>query len=309
MGNIREFQQNGQMWYDTDGNAIQAHAGCIEKFEGKWYWYGDSKGKDNIPGMRRVEYIGLMCYSSDNLRDWKNEGFIFKANYENEDDPFYVTKVAARPKVIYNDKTKKYVMWWHADYADYSYAGVGVAVADSPVGPFEVVRIMRPNNRDARDITLFKDNDGTAYLIHAEDINATLGISRLTDNYLDVDGLHVSVLTDQYREAPALCYHDGMYYMVTSGCSGWDPNSALYAKSKFVMGQWYLVDNPCEGENYRKTFYGQSAHIFNDNGQHYLMLDHFKAYELKNSGYSILPITFDEKETMTIKWQNEWRGI
>ncbi len=308
MENTVKFQKNGQMWYDTDGNPIQAHAGCIERFEDKWYWYGDSKGKDNLPGQRRVEYIGLMCYSSDNLVNWKNEGFIFKADTENPESPFHLTKVVARPKVIYNDKTKKYVMWWHQDNADYSFAGVGVAVAESPLGPFEVVKIMRPNRFDSRDMTLFKDIDGTAYLICSKEHNRTLGISRLTEDYLNVDGFYTSVLIDQEREAPALCFHEGMYYMVTSGCSGWNPNSALFARCKHVMGQWQLIDNPCEGENYRKTFFGQSAYIFENDGQKYLMLDHFKPYELKNSGYSILPITFKNRD-MTITWQDEWRGI
>ncbi len=308
MKTTRAFQTNGQMWYDTDGNPIQAHAGCIEFFEGKWYWYGDNKGKDNLPGLRRVEYVGLSCYSSDDLVSWKNEGFIFKADPENPDSPFHTSKVVARPKVIYNEKTRKYVMWWHQDTANYKYAGMGVAVAEHPLGPFEVVRILQPNHHDSRDMTLFKDTDGTAYTVYTKDHNATLAIARLTDDYTDVDGAYVSALVDQHREAPALCHHDGLYYMVTSGCSGWEPNTALYATGKQVLSPWMLVDNPCEGENYRKTFYGQSAHIFAHNGQHYLMLDHFHAYDLKTSGYSILPIAFSNGE-MTIAWQKEWKGI
>ena len=42
--------------------------------------------------------------------------------------------VIERPKVIYNDKTKKYVMWMHIDKRHYEYARAGVAVSDKVTG-------------------------------------------------------------------------------------------------------------------------------------------------------------------------------
>lgn len=300
--------KNGEVWYDTDGNIIQAHGGCIINYANKWYWYGEHKGQDNCPGTTRVDIIGVSCYSSDNLFDWKYEGLALAADNDKPESLLSPSMVAERPKVIYNEKTEKFVMWWHCDYADYVYGGVGVAVADKPQGPFEPIRTMQPNRQDSRDMTLFKDMDGTAYLVHSKDWNKTMNIARLTEDYTDVDGFYVSVMQDQEREAPALCTHNGMYYMVTSGCTGWNPNSALYAECPNLLGKWKLIDNPCEGENYRRTFEGQSSYIFEDNGQKYLMLDHWKPEDLKNSGYSILPITFNDG-IMTVKWQNEWYGI
>lgn len=53
--------------------------------------------------------------------------------------------VIERPKVIYNQTTGKYVMWFHADgrtpqnTADYGKADAGVAIADSPAGPFKLL--------------------------------------------------------------------------------------------------------------------------------------------------------------------------
>ena len=55
--------KNGQMWYDVDGNAIQAHGGMILEFEGTWYWYGENKDRDNCPGTKRVDVVGISCYS------------------------------------------------------------------------------------------------------------------------------------------------------------------------------------------------------------------------------------------------------
>ncbi len=300
--------KNGKIWLDVEGNPIQAHGGCIINHKGKWYWYGENKGQDNCPGRNRVDVIGISCYSSNNLADWKYEGLALEADHENKESLIHTSMVVERPKVLCNEETGKFVMWMHCDYPNYVYGGVGVAVADKPEGPFTLVRNMQPNRQDSRDMTLFKDRDGVAYLVHSKDWNKTMNIARLTKDYTDVTGFYVSIMQDQEREAPALCFYEGMYYMVTSGCTGWAPNSALYAECPQLLGKWKLIDNPCQGENYRRTFEGQSTYIFEVNGQFYLMLDHWIPHDLKNSGYSILPISF-ENRIMTINWQDEWCGI
>ena len=100
-----------------------------------------------------------------------------------------------------------------------------------------------------------------------------------------------------------------MYYMVTSGCTGWNYNSALFARSPQLLGKWKLIDNPCEGPGYRDTYQGQSTYIFTVNDKDYIMFDHWKPQDLKSSGYSILPITYDDQSNMTITWNDEWKGI
>ena len=301
--------KNGVIWKDIDGNDIQAHGGCIIEHEGMFYWYGENKGQDNCPGRNRVDVIGVSCYSSADLVNWKYEGLVLESDKENVESPLHTSKVLERPKVLYNEKTNKFVMWFHADSPDYVYAGTGIAVSDSPTGPFDFRCVMQPNRQDSRDMTLFKDVDGTAYLIHSKDWNKTLNIARLTDDYTNVDGLYVSVMVDQEREAPAVCYRNGMYFMVTSGCTGWNYNSALFARCPELLGKWKLIDNPCEGEGYRETFKGQSAYIFTVNDKDYLMLDHWIPKNLKTSGYSILPISYDAKHNMTVTWTDEWNGI
>lgn len=297
------MHKNGQMWYDDKGNEIQAHGGMILEYEGKWYWYGEHKGAENVPGTSRVDVIGISCYSSDNLADWHYEGLALDVTKSEEGSRFTPKGVCERPKVLYNKKTNKFVMWFHLDDSSYTFAGVGIAVADRPEGPFSIIHEKQPNRQDSRDMTLFVDEDGeTAYLIHSSNWNKTLDISRLNEEYTDVDGFYKSVLIDQEREAPALIYEQGMYYMVTSGCTGWAYNSALYATCPYLLGQWKLIDNPCEGEGYRDTFCGQSTYMFRANGKIYLMLDHWKPNNLRTSGYSILPVTI-ENGKMTITWQ------
>ncbi|MBO5102438.1 MAG: family 43 glycosylhydrolase [Clostridia bacterium] len=303
--------KNGQIWYDVDGNDIQAHGGCIIKFGNLYYWYGEHKGGPNVPNSKveRVDVIGVSCYTSRDLVNWKYEGLALEADKSDPESPLHPSKVLERPKVLYNEKTGKYVMWFHSDRADYQFARAGVAISDNPKGPFVFLRDFTPNKQDSRDMTVYKDKDGVAYLFHSANRNKTMNVARLTEDYTNVDGLFVSVLPDQEREAPALFFYDGMYYMISSGCTSWNPNAALYAECPHLMGKWKLIDNPLEGKDARITFYGQSAYIFEAEGAFYLMLDHWKPDSLRYSGYSILPIKVNPDKTLTVPWQDEWLGI
>lgn len=304
--------KNGTCWLDDQGNLIQAHGGMIARFGDTWYWYGENKDADNtvVNGQvqRRIDVVGMSCYSSRDLLHWRHEGVVLPAVAQ-EGHPLHPKGVMERPKVIYSEKTGKYVMWFHLDRADYTWAAAGCAVADRPQGPFTFLHAVVPNRRDCRDMTIYRDpTDGQNYLVHSGDWNRTLYFSQLTEDCTQFTGVCYAQLPLQSREAPALCYHDGLHYCVTSGCTGWDPNSALYAVAPRLCGIMALIDNPCEGPNYRRTFEGQSTYIFEAAGRFYLMLDHWKRYDLRHSGYSILPIDFSQGR-MTIPWQEEFNGI
>src|SRR6476660_4125775 len=75
----------GEVWKDTEGSPINAHAGGILLHDGVYYWYGESKcGRTFLPdankswGGTRVDVTGVSCYSSTNLYDWKNEGLVLR---------------------------------------------------------------------------------------------------------------------------------------------------------------------------------------------------------------------------------------
>ena len=298
------MNKNGTMWLDTDGNPIQAHGGMIEKFDGIYYWYGENKAGETVlkeNGLHRVDFIGFSCYSSADCISWKNEGLVLKAS-DQPGWPLHKSRVGERPKVLYNEKSRKYVMWFHLDSHDYMTAHTGVAVADRPTGPFQFVREMCPNRFDSRDMTLFKDTDGKAYLIYSSDWNKTLRIAQLTDDYLDVNGVYSHAFPEQEREAPAIFIKDGLYYMITSGCTGWEPNNALFGISHNIFSGWKLIGDPCTGENARQTYFGQSTYVFEKDGRHYLMLDHWNPSNLKESGYSILPVRADNGH-LTVSFQ------
>ena len=180
--------QNGTIWLDDRGVPIQAHGGMIARFGDTYYWYGEDKGQDNVPGTTRVDVIGVSCYSSRDLRVWHHEGVVLKACPEDERSPLHPSRVLERPKVLHNEKTGQYVMWFHSDSADYTTAAAGCAVSDSPAGPFTFLYATQPNRRDCRDMTLFRAPDGKAYLVHSGDWNKTLYFSELTDDYLHFAG-------------------------------------------------------------------------------------------------------------------------
>jgi len=213
----------GEVWLDTDGKPIQAHGGGMLVHGDTFYWYGENKdGKTYQPDPRfpnRVDVIGVSCYSSKDLHAWKNEGVVLPASPDPQSDLHY-DRVVERPKVLYNDRTGKFVMWMHIDNVMYQYARTGIAVADRPEGPFTYLRSISPHGFDSRDMTLFKDDDGTGYLIYSSENNQVTHIGPLTDDFLDVAGPHVRAMVNQSRESPAVFKHNGVYYMVGSGCSG-----------------------------------------------------------------------------------------
>ena len=66
--------KNKTLWTDTDGKPIQAHGGMILQHECTYYWYGENK--DTATVNRHVDFIGISCYSSKDLENWKNEGIV-----------------------------------------------------------------------------------------------------------------------------------------------------------------------------------------------------------------------------------------
>ena len=305
----------GEVWKDTDGNPINAHGGGLLYHEGTYYWYGEyKKGETILPEWAtwecyRTDVTGVSCYSSKDLLNWKFEGIVLPAVKDDEKHDLHPSKVLERPKVIYNEKTKKFVMWAHVESADYSKACAGVAVSDSPTGTFTYVGSFRPNGAMSRDQTVFIDDNGKAYQFYSSENNATLYISELTDDYLKPTGRYTRNFVKQSREAPAVFKYNGKYYMLSSGCTGWDPNVAELAVADSIMGQWSTIGNPCTGPDADKTFYAQSTYvqqIYGKGNAYIAMFDRWKKKDLEDSRYVWLPLEFGKDGTITIPWRDSW---
>ncbi|TXG67662.1 hypothetical protein EZV62_008937 [Acer yangbiense] len=98
-------------------------------------------------GASTVDIIRVGCYSSS----WRNEGIVLAAEETNETHDLYKLNVLEWPKVVYNEKTGKYVMWMHIDDCNYTKASVGVAISDYPTGPFNYLYSKQPHSFDSRE--------------------------------------------------------------------------------------------------------------------------------------------------------------
>lgn len=283
-------------WLDTDGHAINAHGAGVLFHDGVYYLFGEiKKGRTRlVPGQDwedyRVDAGGVSCYSSPDLVHWKNEGVALAADSADSASDLHLSKVIERPKVIYNEGTKQYVMWMHIDHNDYGYARAGVAVSDRPQGPYRYLGSVRPNGQMSRDMTVFRDDDGRAYLVYASENNNTMQICLLSKDYLAPTSVYRRILIGQRREAPAVFKSGGKYFLITSLCSGWDPNPARVAVADSLLGDWVQQGNPCVGPDSATTFHAQSSWVLPIGGERFLfMADRWNKTDLERSGYVWLP--------------------
>ena len=303
------FLQGGR-WKDGQGNPINAHGAGVLFYKNKYYLYGEiKKGRTTfVTGQvwddYRVPAGGVSCYSSADLRHWKYKGVALAPNTKDSSSDLHISKVIERPKVIFNEKTKKFVMWMHIDKEDYSYARVGVAISDRAEGPFRFLGSFLPNGNNSRDMTIFKDMDGSAYLIYSSEGNATMHICKLTSDYLSVTKNDKRILVGMSREAPVMIRYKNKYYLITSKTTGWSPNPAMYAVADMPLGNWEVMGNPCTGSKSEVTFDSQGTFAVPlANGKFLFMADRWNMKDLENSGYVWLPLTVQENR-IKIEWRD-----
>ncbi|QRV84826.1 glycoside hydrolase family 43 protein [Ceratobasidium sp. AG-Ba] len=103
----------GATWTASGTNQhVQAHGGGIIKVGSTYYWIGENK-------LNGGSYQSVNCYSSTNLVEWKYVGALLGLQGSGDLGP---NRVVERPKVIYNDSTKQYVMYMHIDSSNYGEA-------------------------------------------------------------------------------------------------------------------------------------------------------------------------------------------
>lgn len=342
----------GQMWTDNNGNHINAHGGGIYYEDGTYYWFGEHKtaGRGGNTAL-----VGVHVYSSQDLYNWCDRGIALSVIRDDPDHPITQRSVIERPKVVYNEKTGKYVMWFHLELRGQGYdaALAGVAKSDNVTGPYEFVKAFRPNAgtwpmdwtdqqiataeemltlarqgtrlpqtsdlmnyvaRDfdggqmSRDMTIFVDDDQTAYFIYSSEENYTLHIAQLTDDYLDTSGKWIRIFPGGHNEAPAICKHDGRYWLIASGCTGWEPNAARSFVADSIWGPWQALGNPCQGENSEITFGSQSTFILPVQGKENAFIymgDRWMPHNPIDGRYIWLPLEFEDGRVV-LRWHEQW---
>ncbi len=340
----------GAIWEDTAGEHINAHGGGIMHHNDTYYWYGEHKSEHTSEAL-----VGVNVYSSKDLYNWKKEAVALSVDPVESGSKIESGCIIERPKVIYNKKHDNFVMWFHLELKGQGYkaANYGVAVSDTPVGPFKFLYAGRscpdvwPNNmtpeqiarakaqgvvikdrskteqciidgvwlnRDlaegqmSRDMTLYVDDDDKAYHIFSAEENHTLHIAELTEDYLYHTDNYSRVLPSGHNEAPSIFKKDGIYWMITSGCTGWAPNPARLSKSTSVFGPWEPLPNPCVGDKVATTFDSQSTHIqpvIGKDGEWIFMADRWRPENPIDARYVWLPIQFKDGVPY-LEWQDEW---
>lgn len=274
--------QPGGRWLDTRGIEIQAHGGGILHVGHEYYWFGEDRSPGNNPGRRYVS-----CYSSTDLMHWKFRNQVLKLADPEHLGPKWVLE---RPKVFYNAKTKRFVLYAHLDDASYKLARVAIAVSDTVDGDYRYLKSFRPLNQESRDIGQFVDDDGSAYLIFESRPTKGFFIAKLSDDYLSI--AKETSFVDAPLEGGALVHYKGLYYVVGSHMTGWRPNPNVYAVSKSLAGPWSKFANiaPPEVNNYSS----QSSMLLKVEGRKgttvIYMGDIWKPKELWDSRYLWMPL-------------------
>jgi len=229
--------RNHTTWLDTSGNLIDCHEGSILRVGNTFYWYGRIyHGNDNgIYGKSGAQFrCGLNCYSSTDLVSWTYRGVILSYPASG-----WVTEGTwHRPRVLYNDQTKKYVLWFFVHLSDYPCPLV-VATADSPTGPFTILGAPTSGVTMGGDLALYKEAAGQAYLAtgnaHADNLVYPLAADYLTSNASPVTAM---LNTARTYEAASMVRYMGKYIVAGSFMAGLAGSDTSYSVADAPMGPY-----------------------------------------------------------------------
>jgi hypothetical protein len=253
---------------DAAGKIVNAHDGQIIHQNGTYYWFAagydaclESPGLNGCAGCSASKTgIGPGCgcgfeantsvnlYTSVDLVVWTSHGNVLPLPTRPKDTSLF------SPRALYNDRTSTWVLWYNF-VPHYSYA---VATSRSPFGPFITVddnagasfkwgnstrnKKYAGINAGIGDFSLYKDDDGTAYMLYSHDptpmqqhpqadctsgTNANppgcgkLTVAKLTPDFLR-STWDAATQTGESKwgitgfEAPAMFKREGVYYALTS---------------------------------------------------------------------------------------------
>lgn len=292
----------GETWTDTSGKHINAHGCCVVWEDGAYYLFGEDRSGSTSNG--------VSCYKSTDLMNWTRLGLAMKT--ADALDPETGKALLERPKVIYNAKTGKWVLYAHWENGNgYGEARVCVGVSDNITGPYAFVSTFRPNGHDSRDQTVFVDTDGQAYHFCATGMNTDINIALLSDDYLSTEQNPVTetqVLNMRRLEAPAIIKEGDTYFGIFSGCSGWDPNPGHTAYSYDILGDWEETRNFAIDDGSATTYSSQSTYILRVEGRkgaYIYMGDRWNSSNVGDSKYVWLPLSL-RSGLPTVKWHKSW---
>ena len=216
----------------TTGAIIDAHDGNVledPSTPGLFYYYAAGYGNCTEP--RGLNGCASWCdncgcgffynhsvnvFSTTDFNTWEDHGNVLPLGAPRPNSVLF------SPKVLYNDRNREYVLWYNL-MPPYNYA---VATSKSPFGPFFTIANdtalstqfgKKYNNSNCGDFSLFKDDDGTAYILYSS--NAHAQIERLTPDFYASTWATTNDTSGVFphgNEAPAMFKRNGLYYALVS---------------------------------------------------------------------------------------------
>jgi hypothetical protein len=277
---------NDFFWYDTTGQLINVRSGTLRKFGALYYWYGAASN-----------YRDQTCYTSTDLVHWTYKGLALQLPVETN-----------RVDVLYNDTTKQYVMFLKYDGNG---AHLGIATASVPEGPFTFKSETLVDNALIGDMSVFKDDDGTAYLAYVwwgTGTNAAHGIYRFSPDYLTLD-TRMFLWNIPSRESPHLFKRNGTYYFEVSETNGIEPSPTRYYTATKLTGPWtapVVMSTPGSSTTYETQadfvlpFAGTQGTFYLFDADRWIPTGGFQG------DYVWLPLLFDSGLVPSLNYYQDW---
>jgi xylan 1,4-beta-xylosidase len=196
-------------------------------------------GHDEAKGKEMFTMWEWLCFSSKDIKTWTPHGSIMKV----KDFKWAARDAWASQVVERNGKFYFYVTAQH----DKTHPGkaIGVAVSDSPTGPFVDARgsalvtdnmTRSPNGWDDIDPTVLIDDDGTAWLAWG---NPNCYLAKLKPNMIELDGPIQKIHVPNYTEGPWLHKRGNMYYLTYAAFAHQGLSEKVcYATAAKITGPW-----------------------------------------------------------------------
>ena len=218
----------------------------------KYYIYSTT---DGTPGWGGHDFS---VFSSENLVDWKDEGKMLDVK---GDQVKWATGNAWAPCIIEKKvgKAYKYFFYFSAHNPLSNRKEIGVAVSDSPTGPFvdsgapiitDADRPKEARGGQAIDVDVFQDpKTGKFYLYWG---NGFMAGAELNDDMLSVKKETITHLTPKggnlqswaFREGAYVFYRKGTYYFMWSVDDTGSPNyHVCYGTAKSPLGPISIDEN------------------------------------------------------------------
>lgn len=194
---------------------------------------------DNASGYEMPDW---QCFSTTDMKNWVNHGVVLSS----EDFEWGEPGTCWAAQCV--ERNGKFYYYVTISLKNDGARCIGVAVADSPTGPFKdaIGGPLCGPNWSYIDPTVLIDDDGQAYLYFG---NPNLYYVKLKDNMIETDGeIEMSSMTAKhfgesrdglstsYEEGPWIYKRNGLYYMVYAASGV--PETIDYSISEYPTSHW-----------------------------------------------------------------------